>query len=238
MKRFAGLVLVSVLIMATGLTAAGCVVSAKTGETTAVEVPYKDMVEDFIKNDATFLFDGIDGTLNFVNATGSTEENQQEIREWEYTVTFQTRHPGEGDRTGDILAQVITMHTAVVRVRDGQIVSAVCDKTWNMLTDSTAPMTVAGIIVGGGDTTPQGLSGVPRIFVYQVERTDGTIVNVSYTAYPPSPVGDVARGKIVLDFYGGTVSAGDRIDAMGTYKAADNTVVVAQDGDFIRTEPE
>jgi hypothetical protein len=95
---------------------------------------------------------------------------------------------------------------------------------------------VAGVVVGGGDTTPaDGPMDAPRKFVFEIERHDGTRVNVSYTAYPPSPAGDAARAKITLDFSGGSVNAGDSMEARGTLDKGANTVVVAEQGDYIRT---
>lgn len=106
------------------------------------------------------------------------------------------------------------------------------------ITQISNPNTVTGIVIGGGDTTPQGLMDAPRKFVYEVERKDETRVNVSYTAYPPSPAGDIANKKITLEFYNGTIQPGDYIEAHGTYDKDSNTIIVANQGDYIRTYAE
>jgi pimeloyl-ACP methyl ester carboxylesterase len=77
----------------------------------------------------------------------------------------------------------------------------------------------------------------PRVFVYEVQCEDGTMVNVSYTAYPPSPVGDDNRNKITLDITGGSIKAGDRMEALGRIDKETNTIVVEDQGDYIKTYP-
>jgi hypothetical protein len=112
----------------------------------------------------------------------------------------------------------------------------VCDKTWDMVNDLNPPMSVTGTVTGGGDTTPaNGPVDAPRAFVYQVKRDDGTIVNVSYTAYPPSPVGDAQKEKITLEFAGGTVNIGETMEALGRLDKETNTIEVKGEGDCIRT---
>ncbi|MBI4257915.1 MAG: hypothetical protein HY619_03075, partial [Thaumarchaeota archaeon] len=49
------------------------------------------------------------------------------------TITFDSRQAGYGDREGGFLAQVITPHTAVVRVVSDNVVSAVLDGQWDEL---------------------------------------------------------------------------------------------------------
>jgi hypothetical protein len=95
---------------------------------------------------------------------------------------------------------------------------------------------IAGVILSGGDTTPEsGPLDTPRKYVYEVRTDGGSAVRLSYTAYPPSPVGDAARAKIVLDFYYGTIRQGDYVKARGSYDQSTNTVTVAQQGDYIKT---
>ncbi len=93
---------------------------------------------------------------------------------------------------------------------------------------------VGGVVLGGGDTTPEGLMDAPRTFVYQVKLDGGEEINVSYTAMLPSPVSDAAPA-IKLTFYAGEVKAGDYLTARGTYDKATQTLTVAAEGDFIET---
>ncbi len=92
-----------------------------------------------------------------------------------------------------------------------------------------------GTVLGGGDTTAEGLQDAPRTFVYQVQKADNSTFNVTYTAYPPSPAGDVENAKIELDFHAGTVQAGDYLEARGVFDETKNQLTVASEGDYIKT---
>ena len=99
-----------------------------------------------------------------------------------------------------------------------------------------AVMTVSGYVVDGGDTTPPGLNDVPRVFEYRIERVDGSIVLVTYTAYPPSPSGN-ERNKIRLNFHAGEIQIRDYLQAHGNYDTQTNTLTIAEEGHFIETYP-
>jgi hypothetical protein len=79
--------------------------------------------KQFVMDDATFRFDGmaetLAGTMDDVSGTA--------------TVDFTSRHAGYGNRTGMMLAEVLTPHTAVIRISGNQITSAVMDNTWDMI---------------------------------------------------------------------------------------------------------
>jgi len=89
---------------------------------------------DLILNSATFKFDGIHGSISPVKAQATGNDQS-----WNLAYTFQTGHPGHGNRTGQVPAQVITTHHAMVIVTDCKVVSAVCDGTWDMVTDRPLP---------------------------------------------------------------------------------------------------
>lgn len=82
---------------------------------------------DFLRSSPTFRFDGIENTLKLV---WSQAEGKYR---WEFHYEFQSRHAGYGDRTGLILAQVITDHRAQIVVEHGEVVHAVLDGRWDML---------------------------------------------------------------------------------------------------------
>ena len=52
---------------------------------------------------------------------------------WAFIFEFDSRQAGYGDRTGQMLAQVITPHRAVISVEQLEVVSAVMDERWDML---------------------------------------------------------------------------------------------------------
>jgi hypothetical protein len=94
---------------------------------------------------------------------------------------------------------------------------------------------VSGYVISGGDTTPEGLLDTPRKFVFKVKEDSSFFVNVSYTAYPPSPVGDREMEKIRLNFHAGTIKIGDYLVARGVYDKKTDMVIVANQGDYIET---
>jgi hypothetical protein len=83
--------------------------------------------ETFIKAEATYKFDGMPETLKLTDTTA--QQNG-----WEFTYEYDSAHAGYGDRTGQMLAQVITQHIALVTVENGKVKSAVMDNYWNMKT--------------------------------------------------------------------------------------------------------
>jgi hypothetical protein len=83
----------------------------------------------FVKNGATYGYDGIPGTL----AVRETRILESYPVQYVVVIAFESRHAGYGDRTGQILAQVITPHTAEVKVVQNTVVSAVLDGRWDEL---------------------------------------------------------------------------------------------------------
>jgi len=83
---------------------------------------------DYLMNSPTFKFDGIEGSITLM--TFHALENKDT---WEFIYKFECAHPGYGDRSGQILAQIITPHTARIVVRKGGVVSAVIDEKWDIM---------------------------------------------------------------------------------------------------------
>jgi hypothetical protein len=86
------------------------------------------IAREFVKNSPTFKFDGIEKTLQHIETLTARCPSC-----WQFTFTFDSTHAGYGDRTNEILAQVITSHTARITVQEGQIVSAIMDEKWDMI---------------------------------------------------------------------------------------------------------
>ncbi len=88
----------------------------------------RDIAEEFVKNSPTFAYDGIEETLELTDT--------MTLRCpfcWAFTFEFNSRHAGYGNREGEVLAQVITHHEAVITVDKGEVVSAIMDVKWDML---------------------------------------------------------------------------------------------------------
>lgn len=84
------------------------------------------IAEEAVKNAPTYKFDGFD--LEFKGS-----ETLRCLACWEFTFSFQSRAAGYGDRTGQMLAQVITPHTIRVTIDNGKITSLVTDRTFDEL---------------------------------------------------------------------------------------------------------
>lgn len=88
----------------------------------------RDMAEGFVRNSPTFAFDGIPATLAVAETLYPDIENA-----WTFVFQFESAHAGYGDRTGRMLAEVITPHEAHITVENGEVVSALMDGQWDML---------------------------------------------------------------------------------------------------------
>lgn len=116
------------------LATAGCASTysqGEVGENQGPKVVSKEdsqkIAADFLRSSSTFRFDGIEDTLKLV-WSGVKEKYR-----WEFHYEFQGRHTGYGDRSGKILAQVITSHRAQIVVEQGEVADAVLDDKWDML---------------------------------------------------------------------------------------------------------
>lgn len=87
----------------------------------------EQIARDFVKNSPTFTFDGIEDTFSL---TGDRETPGRYC--WVFVFEFDSRQAGYGDRTGQVLAQVITPHQAVITLEQHWITAAVMDEKWDM----------------------------------------------------------------------------------------------------------
>jgi len=84
------------------------------------------VAEEFVRLETTYRFDGIPETFELTSTTSVANG-------WKYTVEFDSRHAGYGNRSGQILAQVITHHTAEITVQAGLVTTAIMDGVWDMI---------------------------------------------------------------------------------------------------------
>ena len=89
------------------------------------------IAEEFVAGSPTFQFDGMDGSIELVVSHLLRCPNC-----YAFTFWFQSRHAGYGDRTGMMLAQVMTDHHAHIAVEQGNVAHAVLDGVWDILTQS------------------------------------------------------------------------------------------------------
>ena len=88
----------------------------------------EEIAKSYLLNSPTFRFDGIEDTLELIATNEVTCPYC-----WEFVFEFQCRHAGYGDRTGQMLAEVITPHTARIIVEQGVVISAIMDEKWGMM---------------------------------------------------------------------------------------------------------
>jgi hypothetical protein len=86
------------------------------------------IAEAFVRNSATFRYDGVPESLRL-----------QSVRPlaacpgcYEYVLSFESQHPGFGDRASVPLTQAPTPHRATIILRDHAVVSGVLDAAWDM----------------------------------------------------------------------------------------------------------
>ncbi|HEY93675.1 MAG TPA: hypothetical protein G4O15_01895 [Dehalococcoidia bacterium] len=81
-----------------------------------------------MKSSPTFTFDGIEETLQLVERKYSDNSNS-----WSFIFQFDSRHPGYGDRNGQILVELITPHQVVIVTNYDGVKSAVMDGKWDLI---------------------------------------------------------------------------------------------------------
>lgn len=119
-------IVLGLLVLMLVLPLVGCGADESPG--LGIGAPDKSLTiaENFVKNSPTFKFDGIPATFKLsdtVSVGGGVE----------YIFELDCRHAGYGDRTGQVLAQVITHHVASVIVQNEQVISAMMDGHWDMV---------------------------------------------------------------------------------------------------------
>ena len=87
----------------------------------------QNVAEEFVRLETTFRFDGIPETLEVTTTTSIGNG-------WQFTIEFDSRYAGYGNRSGQVLAQVTTHHTAEVTVQSGLgVTKAIMDEVWDMI---------------------------------------------------------------------------------------------------------
>lgn len=87
------------------------------------------VAQKYIVTSPTFAFDGMHDTLDVIDVTVMESYPVQ----YKVTIAFDSAHAGFGDRTDQILAEVITPHKMDIIVSEGVVISAVTDGDWDEL---------------------------------------------------------------------------------------------------------
>lgn len=125
------LLLVSLMAVASVFMAVACS-SGEAGQTGDIsdgaQEESQEIARQYVINEPTFVFDGMGETLALVSTTTLKCPYC-----WEFAYQFDCRQAGYGNRTGFMVAQVITPHTASIVVQEGAVTSAVMDSKWDMM---------------------------------------------------------------------------------------------------------
>lgn len=87
------------------------------------------VAQRYIVTSPTFAFDGLHDTLD----TEETSVMESDPVQYKIRIAFDSTSSGFGDRTGQMLAQVITHHKMDIIVSEGNVISAVTDGAWDEL---------------------------------------------------------------------------------------------------------
>ena len=80
----------------------------------------------------TFRFDGIKSSVT-VDTVVRVPSG------WKIRLNFTCAHPGYGDRTGQLLPQVISPHQIQITVQESRVSSAIIDEKWDEVSQSLIP---------------------------------------------------------------------------------------------------
>lgn len=84
------------------------------------------IAQEFLEKSPTYRYDG--ANLKHVETKALQCQSC-----WVFVFEFTCRHAGYGNRSKQMLLQVITSHTAVVTVQEGKVTSAVLDDQWDVI---------------------------------------------------------------------------------------------------------
>ncbi len=84
---------------------------------------------NWLVNAPTFKFDGVKGSAKVVDSWLAMTFVAPSF--WGVTIEFDCLHAGYGDRSDQMLAQVITHHVAKIHVTEGAVNFAVIDDKWD-----------------------------------------------------------------------------------------------------------
>lgn len=167
-----------------------------------------DVALVFLKNGATFKFDGIPETL----IIGETLILESYPVQYVVTITFDSRHAGYGDRTGQFLAQVITRHTARITVVNGGVVSAVLDNRWDEMNQKELYQT------DGEFVTPESaFEAVIRFIFVTHEGLEEVPISSSWETEDLTPEGLMGAAKLRFTGVGWTVNVSWAVVLSPTY---------------------
>lgn len=130
------LVIFGALLVISLLLGAGMIVTSASNTGFTKDSAIKS-ASDFLNNEATYKFDGMKSTMT-MDAQKVVKETDPAKEVYIVTAEFTSRQAGYGDRTGMMMAEVLTTHKCVITIdQNNQIISAVMDGQWDMIKQNT-----------------------------------------------------------------------------------------------------
>lgn len=132
----------------------------------------------YLKGMPTYAFDGLPDSVEVVKV-----EPLRMLNTWEVTITFTSSHSGYGDRSGQILLQVLTPHVSRIVVSEGRVTRAVTDEAYDELNESDLP----GIDSSAEEAeriAVEFLSGAPTFAFDGIEESIEVLDVVAMESYP------------------------------------------------------
>jgi len=118
----------------------------------------------FISEAPTYSWDGVEGSIQVLDSY----KTQTPEAVWTVVIEFTCANAGYGDRSGQMVASVVTDHVVTITVEDGAVVKAVVDSVWDELRqtmamhDDTTPMEAEEMAIEFVESSPTfSFDGVP-----------------------------------------------------------------------------
>jgi len=131
------------------------------------------IAQEFIKSSPTFSFDGIEETLSLELVAIRESFPEQYVIE----ADFDSLHGGYGDRTDEMVIQVITPHTMNLVVINGEVTSAILDGKWDELNQLQLPWTPTKGPSESPDTVSHGGPAIDYVSLIDNLRANDATVN-------------------------------------------------------------
>ena len=117
---------IAALVLSLGVASAVMYTSALQNQKS---LDVEGIAVDFLRNGATFGFDGLEDSIVVVDSYSLESDPVQYV----VVISFDTAHAGWGDREGTFIAPVVTSHVIEITIVEGEVVSAVIDDVWDEL---------------------------------------------------------------------------------------------------------
>lgn len=116
------------IVLTSALVLIGTAYALARGKSDSIKESNK-IAEKFVKNSPTYKFDGYD--LKHIETLYPEIVDKPYL--WTFVFEFKSTHSGYGDRTGEMVNEVITPHEAHITVDAGKVTTAVLDLKWDMI---------------------------------------------------------------------------------------------------------